>query len=272
MDDFSLTVALQIVKVLSYTSLQTDTCEQEVGMDESAATQAFGTFIRTLRERRGFKQAELAELSGVSTPYISQVELGKRIPTIKVCLQLAEALNYDPRDLLLQAMALKTPAIAEVIYRGDTDSKGAHRLLAEEQLQNIRASVASLDSAPPREPSQGKSPQRVFTDLYPLIHAAETPVSGSYARAAQVSATLAEAYAGIAGKTVLDLGCGYGNTTLMLAAYGPQEIVAVDNSPHMIDMLKRVLLSKVSIRLWLRSIQAPDLLGELYAPTLAHLI
>jgi len=47
--------------------------------------------------------AVLAEQSGVSQPYISQIERGERGPSAEVLKKLAGALNTNPAELMLKA-------------------------------------------------------------------------------------------------------------------------------------------------------------------------
>lgn len=57
--------------------------------------------IRFYRKKRGFSQFELAERSFVSQTYISEVETGKRMPSIYTLIDIAKALNVDVWDLLI---------------------------------------------------------------------------------------------------------------------------------------------------------------------------
>ena len=59
-----------------------------------------GRNVRTLRLAAGMTQEQYAELSGFSQQYISDLERGRRNPTIVSLYQLAEALNATPVALL----------------------------------------------------------------------------------------------------------------------------------------------------------------------------
>jgi len=56
--------------------------------------------LRELRDSRDLTQARLAELSGVSQTYISELELGKKQPTVLILRKLAKALGVPPSRLL----------------------------------------------------------------------------------------------------------------------------------------------------------------------------
>jgi transcriptional regulator with XRE-family HTH domain len=70
---------------------------------------AFGALIKGLREKVGLTQAELAEQIGVSSSYISQVEVGRRILADGLCIKLGEVLHYDVRDLVDEARKARSP-------------------------------------------------------------------------------------------------------------------------------------------------------------------
>jgi DNA-binding XRE family transcriptional regulator len=57
--------------------------------------------LRVWREYRAVKSADLAKRVGVSAPYMSQLEAGKRVPSIDVLKKLATALNVDIDDLVI---------------------------------------------------------------------------------------------------------------------------------------------------------------------------
>lgn len=59
-------------------------------------------FFREWRKHRGKTQEELAEIMGVSTSSISQLETGKQGFTDTTLIALAEALNCEPGDLLMR--------------------------------------------------------------------------------------------------------------------------------------------------------------------------
>ena len=118
--------------------------------------------------------------------------------------------------------------------------------------------------------SQGQQPERVFADLFPVLYAASVPIDGGYAEMSKISATLAEVYSGLAGRTVLDIGCGYGLTSLAIAAFQPRRIIAVDQSKGMADLLVETLFKDSDLDDWLRARGAAEVLGDYYEPTLRH--
>jgi transcriptional regulator with XRE-family HTH domain len=59
-----------------------------------------GENVRRLRLAGGLSQEELAESSGFSQQYISDLERGLRNPTVVTLFELAQALGATPTDLI----------------------------------------------------------------------------------------------------------------------------------------------------------------------------
>src|SRR6266511_3101113 len=73
------------------------------GSSDRAFFEALGRAIKVLRAERGLERKELAEASGVSYPYLSEIENGKKRPSSNALLALAEALGIAPSDMLAMA-------------------------------------------------------------------------------------------------------------------------------------------------------------------------
>jgi DNA-binding XRE family transcriptional regulator len=59
-----------------------------------------GNPIRVWREYRGLTQQHLSEAAGISKPYLSQIESGKRTGTTEVLSAIAKALNLTIDDIV----------------------------------------------------------------------------------------------------------------------------------------------------------------------------
>ena len=59
-----------------------------------------GGNVSRIRKERGLTQEQLSELSGLSQQYISDLERGKRNPTIVTIYELAMAMKVEHLDLL----------------------------------------------------------------------------------------------------------------------------------------------------------------------------
>ena len=59
-----------------------------------------GGNVSRIRKEKGLTQERLSELSGLSQQYISDLERGKRNPTIVTIYELAQALSVGHLDLV----------------------------------------------------------------------------------------------------------------------------------------------------------------------------
>lgn len=82
-----------------------------------------GEFIRSQREVASMSVRRLAELAGVSNPYLSQIERGLRRPSAEILQQLAKALKISVEALYVRAGLLgeltddEAPSVREAIGR-----------------------------------------------------------------------------------------------------------------------------------------------------------
>lgn len=58
--------------------------------------------IRTFRNYRGLTVSELAKVAGISQPYLSEIEAGKKTGSVDVLLRIAKALKVDLDDLVVE--------------------------------------------------------------------------------------------------------------------------------------------------------------------------
>jgi transcriptional regulator with XRE-family HTH domain len=65
--------------------------------------EALGAFIRTQRKMANLSLRQLAELTSLSNPYLSQIERGLHQPSVRVLKAISEALNVSAETLLAQA-------------------------------------------------------------------------------------------------------------------------------------------------------------------------
>ncbi|MGH3385321.1 MAG: helix-turn-helix domain-containing protein [Nocardioidaceae bacterium] len=62
-----------------------------------------GDYLREQRSQARLSLRQLAELTGVSNPYLSQIERGLRKPSAEVLQQLAKALRISAETLYVRA-------------------------------------------------------------------------------------------------------------------------------------------------------------------------
>jgi transcriptional regulator with XRE-family HTH domain len=75
--------------------------------------EALGAFIRTQRQLANLSLRQLAELTKLSNPYLSQIERGLHEPSVRVLKAISDALNVSTETLLAQAGLTGTSVAAE---------------------------------------------------------------------------------------------------------------------------------------------------------------
>jgi transcriptional regulator with XRE-family HTH domain len=118
----------------------------------NAPWDAFGSYLRNQRHLAQLSLRQLADLTKVSNPYLSQIERGLHRPSIAIIKSLAEALNLSTSDLL--AHAADIPSDEE----STTTTEGAIRndpLLNETQKSALLAVYRSMVTAAPDPAGDG---------------------------------------------------------------------------------------------------------------------
>jgi transcriptional regulator with XRE-family HTH domain len=69
-----------------------------------------GEFIREQRRRGQLSLRKLSDLSGISNPYLSQIERGLRRPSAEILQQIARALSISVEGLYVRAGFLEPDA------------------------------------------------------------------------------------------------------------------------------------------------------------------
>jgi transcriptional regulator with XRE-family HTH domain len=77
-----------------------------------AQMKALGSFIRSQRKLANLSLRQLADLTSLSNPYLSQIERGLHQPSVRVLRLLADALNVSAETLLAEAGLLEHGADA----------------------------------------------------------------------------------------------------------------------------------------------------------------
>ncbi|BAJ29272.1 MULTISPECIES: helix-turn-helix transcriptional regulator [Kitasatospora] len=68
---------------------------------------SLGEYIREQRRSAQYSLRQLAEVAGVSNPYLSQIERGLRKPSAEILQQIAKALRISAETLYVQAGILE---------------------------------------------------------------------------------------------------------------------------------------------------------------------
>lgn len=91
----------------------------------TAQTEALGAFIRSQRELARLSLRQLAEMTSLSHPYLSQIERGVHQPSVRVLKLISEALNVSAETLLVQAGLLSEHEQDDAADDGATDQVAA---------------------------------------------------------------------------------------------------------------------------------------------------
>jgi transcriptional regulator with XRE-family HTH domain len=114
---------------------------------------SIGDYIREQRQRAKVSLRQLADATGVSNPYLSQIERGLRKPSAEILQQIAKGLRISAEALYVQAGILDD-------READTDVQAAIRAdawLSERQKQVLLDIYESFrreeerDGEPPTE-------------------------------------------------------------------------------------------------------------------------
>jgi transcriptional regulator with XRE-family HTH domain len=114
--------------------------EETLSAKVSTAASDIGSFIRSQRELAQVSVRQLAELAGVSNPYLSQVERGLRKPSADVLSQIAKALRVSAEVLYVRAGILEPSDKSQVRDAIITDTAITER--HKQILLDIYASFA----------------------------------------------------------------------------------------------------------------------------------
>ncbi|ORV54691.1 hypothetical protein AWC02_00035 [Mycolicibacter engbaekii] len=88
------------------------------------AAEYFGRALAAARAEKGLKRMQLKDLSGLSYPYISEIENGGKYPSQRAIQSLAAALEISPSELIARAEQIETNAA------GDEPSNSSYPVLS----------------------------------------------------------------------------------------------------------------------------------------------
>jgi transcriptional regulator with XRE-family HTH domain len=82
-----------------------------------------GSFIREQRQRAQMSLRTVANLSGISNPYLSQIERGLRKPSAEILQGIAKALKISAETLYVKAGILEETRAADVVAAIQSDER-----------------------------------------------------------------------------------------------------------------------------------------------------
>jgi len=117
----------------------------------NAQTQGLGAFIRHRRKLARLSLRQLADRTSLSNPYLSQLERGLHVPSVRVLKLLSEALNVSPETLLAQGGLLDLAPPGDGAAAADRppaspveSAIGADQRLADDQKAALIAVYRSM--------------------------------------------------------------------------------------------------------------------------------
>ena len=119
-------------------------------------TESFGAYLRSQRQLAQLTLRQLAELSSISNPYLSQIERGLHQPSVAVIRSIADALNLSADALLAQVAGLEETEAAgpsmttEAAIRADAHLNSVQKSAL---LSVYRSMVGQPDDAESRGPA-----------------------------------------------------------------------------------------------------------------------
>jgi transcriptional regulator with XRE-family HTH domain len=118
--------------------------------------EALGAFIREQRKRANLSLRQLAELTSLSNPYLSQVERGLHQPSVRVLKALSDALNVSAETLMAQA------GLIDAIAATSTDAKPD----GEKQEKQEKQGVPDTEDAIRADPRLGDDQKAALIAVY----------------------------------------------------------------------------------------------------------
>jgi len=101
---------------------------------------SLGANIKAARSVLGFSQKEIAESAGISLSHYSQIEAGRRLPSLEVFINISESLKVSPDSLVYgERMATHQDAILQML----ADLSDAELLRIDQLLHAIMRSNMS---------------------------------------------------------------------------------------------------------------------------------
>ncbi len=83
-----------------------------------------GARIKEVREQTGQTQEKLAWSCDFSKAYLSQIEAGKRLPSIGAVVQIAKRLGVEPADLFVLDKKITRLKLLDAVRRENGDDVG----------------------------------------------------------------------------------------------------------------------------------------------------
>ncbi|MCA1783287.1 MAG: helix-turn-helix domain-containing protein [Dermatophilaceae bacterium] len=129
--------------------------------------QSLGEYLREQRTSARLSLRQLADLAGVSNPYLSQIERGVKKPSAEILQQLAKGLQISSESLYVKAGFLDEHTVSEHRPWDVEAAVGADKALSERQKATLIDIYRSFIGEKPTGPSESapapKAPAKATT-------------------------------------------------------------------------------------------------------------
>jgi len=115
----------------------------EFAMDGQGIRDTLGKNVRMRRDRRGLSQSELAELSGISISFLSNIERGLKFPQPEVLAKLALALGTPVGELFSEILL---DGEGKAVLRESPANTGLLDIMYEDLMRDVSGAVADVFS------------------------------------------------------------------------------------------------------------------------------
>jgi transcriptional regulator with XRE-family HTH domain len=162
---------------------------------------SIGSFVREQREQARISIRQLAQIAGVSNPYLSQIERGLRKPSADVLQQIAKGLRISAEALCVQAGILEDRPLGvsvRSVVLGDPDLTERQKQMLIELYDSFRkeamlaAAAEDADLAGPAELAEAAELAESAEDAE-LAESAEDAETAELAEADDAAETAAAA-------------------------------------------------------------------------------
>lgn len=101
-----------------------------------------GQRLRAIRKQKGFTQEQLAEMAGISPQHCSGIETGAAKVSLPALIQLCNALDTTPNELLLDSVpAAAKPGLLQEVEAVFSDASPEELYLMVAQAKSIKEAV-----------------------------------------------------------------------------------------------------------------------------------
>ena len=124
---------------------------------------SLGDYLREQRQSAKLSLRQVAELAGISNPYLSQIERGLKRPSAEILQQLAKGLEVSAESLYVKA------GILDEEFAHDPEALDVRRSISHDARLTARQKktlldvydsfVEDLDSAPAKTPATTRTPR-----------------------------------------------------------------------------------------------------------------